>query len=101
MSRFAYGSRAIALCDRCGFQYKYLQLQREWNGLRTCPECWEAKHPQLMPIFPPTEPQALMDPRPSRFEPMDVPVGDSIFPFIQNSLLQGVTSIGLVKVGIT
>ena len=101
MSRFAYGSRAIALCDRCGFQYKYLQLQKEWNGLRTCPECWEIKHPQLMPIFPPTEPQALMEPRPSRFEPMEVLVGQQIFPLPNNDSLQGITVVGLVTVGIS
>jgi hypothetical protein len=101
MTRFAYGSRAIALCDRCGFQYKYLELKKEWNGLKTCTECWETKHPQLMPIFPPTEPQALLEPRLSRKEPMDVPVGNEEFPFLQNSYLQGVMQIGIVTVGIT
>lgn len=103
MSRFAHGSRAIALCDRCGFQYRLLELKKEWNGLKTCLECWEVKHPQLDPRYPPTEPQALWEPRPSRFEPIDVPVGDSIFPFMQDqfSTLQGVMQIGLVTVEIT
>jgi hypothetical protein len=78
-----------------------LELKKEWNGLKTCPECWETMHPQLMPIFPPTEPQALLEPRLSRVEPMDVPIGDWEFPFLENSLLQGITQIGVVSVEIT
>ena len=101
MARFANGSYAIAICDRCGFQYSYLSLKKEWNGFRTCIECWEEKHPQLDPIFPPTEPQALSEPRPAQFEPMDVPVGPFIFPFIQNNLLQAITQTGIVDVEIT
>ena len=101
MTRFAYGSYAVAICDRCGFQYDYLQLRKEWNGLKTCAECWEVKHPQLSPIYPPTEPQALYEPRLSRNEPMDVPVQDWQFPFLQNSLLQGITQVGVVTVEIT
>ena len=58
-------------------------------------------HPQLMPIFPPTEPQALLEPRLSRKEPMDVPIGDWEFPFLENSLLQGITQVGVVDVEIT
>jgi hypothetical protein len=79
----------------------YNTLKKEWNGLRTCIYCWEPKHPQLDPIYPPDEPQALFAPRPSRIEPMDVPVGDFIFPFIQNDLLQGITQLGIVTVRIT
>lgn len=101
MSRFARGSKAIAICDRCGFKYKYFQLQKEWNGLRTCPECWETKHPQLSPTYPPTEPQALLEPRPDRKEPMQVPVGDEIFPFIDFDLVQGVTQVGVIRVSIS
>jgi hypothetical protein len=56
------------------------------------------KHPQLDPIYPPTEPQAIFEPRPSRIEPMDVPVGQNIFPFIGNTSLQGVMMIGIVRV---
>lgn len=101
MTRFAVGYRSQAICDRCGFQCDYLELRMEWNGLRTCNECWEAKHPQLDPIYPPTEPQALLNPRPDRIEPMDVPVGYDIFPFIKNNLLQGVTQLGVIRVEIT
>jgi hypothetical protein len=98
MARFASGQFAIAICDRCGLQYPYRDLKKQWNGFRNCYECWDAKHPQLDPIFPPTEPQALSEPRPSRYEPMDVPVGQEIFPFIDHKSLQGITSVGIVTI---
>ena len=46
---FASGKFALAICDRCGQQYKYHQLQQEWNGLFTCSECFEPKHQPLDP----------------------------------------------------
>ena len=98
MARHATGYQSEAICDRCGQMYYYPQLRLQWNGFRTCPECWEAKHPQLSPIYPPTEPQALANPRPDRIEPMDVPVGQQIFPFIQNTSTQVVPSVGIVTV---
>ena len=61
---FANGNRSLAICDRCGQQYKYLQLRQEWNGLHVCPECFEPKHPQLDPGYHPADPIALQDPRP-------------------------------------
>lgn len=101
MARFANGVASVALCDRCGLQYPYTTLKKQWNGFKNCVQCWDSKHPQLDPIFPPTEPQALFEPRPSRVEPMDVPVGQNIFPFILNTSLQGITSVGTVRVEIT
>ena len=98
MSAYASGARSIAICDRCGLQYRYTELKREWQGLRSCPECWSPKHPQLDPIYPPTEPQALMNPRPDRFEPMSVPVGQEIFPFIQNTSTQVILCVGVVEI---
>ena len=32
---YASAKFAIALCDRCGFRYKLLELRKEWNGLKT------------------------------------------------------------------
>ena len=63
---FANGNRSLAICDRCGQQYKYLQLRQEWNGLFTCPECFEPKHPQLDPGYHPADAIALKDPRPNQ-----------------------------------
>jgi hypothetical protein len=68
-NRFASGRAAIAVCDRCGFQYKLKQLrteivkQRKYE-LLVCPECWTPDQPQLMlGTFPVDDPQALRNPR--------------------------------------
>lgn len=68
-NRFASGKRAIAMCDRCGQQYKLKELktevikQRKYD-LLVCPECWDPDQPQLMlGTFPVDDPQALRNPR--------------------------------------
>jgi|TARA_R110000868_G_scaffold407757_1_gene689510 hypothetical protein len=61
---YASGKYAISLCDRCAFEYPYNQLRKEWNGLKTCPECWEPKHPQLEPLPHVMDPEALYEARP-------------------------------------
>jgi hypothetical protein len=69
-NRFAAGHKAIAMCDRCGQQFKLKQLrteiikQRKYE-LLVCPECWDPDQPQLMlGTFPVDDPQALRNPRP-------------------------------------
>ena len=82
MGVFATGKYALAICDRCGQQYKFTQLQEEWNGLMTCPECFEPKHPQLDPRYHSADAQALPWTRTAREEPVTVFVsspGDSAF----------------------
>lgn len=64
MGAFAAGKHSQAICDRCGQQYDYLQLKKEWNGLLVCPECYEPKHPQLDPPYSRPDPEALQNPRP-------------------------------------
>ena len=61
--KYATGRKSLAICDRCGQRYRYLKLRKEWNGLKTCPDCFEPKHPQLEPSSPPFEPQVLHEPR--------------------------------------
>lgn len=68
-NRFAAGHRAIAMCDRCGQQFKLKRLrteiikQRKYE-LLVCPECWDPDQPQLMlGTFPIDDPQALRNPR--------------------------------------
>jgi hypothetical protein len=73
---FAVGKHSQAICDRCGFQYNYLELKKEWNNLLTCPECWEKKHPQLEPKYHAADSEALKHARPARQEPLIVPVGN-------------------------
>ncbi len=63
---FASGKYSQAICDRCGYQYPYLDLRKEWNGLFTCPECFEPKHPQLTPKVYGSDPQGLLDARPQK-----------------------------------
>lgn len=41
----------LAICDRCGFEYRHGQLRKEWTGLMVCHgagtnDCWEPRHPQ-------------------------------------------------------
>jgi hypothetical protein len=68
-NRFAAGHKAIAMCDRCGQQFKLKKLkteiikQRKYE-LLVCPECWDPDQPQLMlGTFPVDDPQALRNPR--------------------------------------
>jgi hypothetical protein len=68
-NRFANGKKAIAICDRCGFQFHLTQLRKEvvkqkiYNTL-VCPECWDPDQPQLLlGEFPVDDPQALRNPR--------------------------------------
>ena len=68
-NRFASGHRAIAMCDRCGQQFKLKQLrteiikQRKYE-LLVCTECFDPDQPQLMlGTFPVDDPQALRNPR--------------------------------------
>ena len=37
-----------AICDRCGFKFKFSQLRKEWDGLYVCTAhgCWEPRQPQ-------------------------------------------------------
>ena len=68
-NRFANGIKAIAMCDRCGQQFKLKKLktevikQRRYD-LLVCSQCWDPDHPQLMlGTFPVEDPQALRNPR--------------------------------------
>lgn len=107
MSTFAAGKYALAICDRCGQQYKFHELKKEWNGLMTCLECYEPKHPQLEPSYHQGDAQALPWARPARQEPMTVYVGapgDSSFesngmqPSVETKKLIITTKVGNVTV---
>ena len=62
---YALGKFAIALCDRCSFEYKLSELKEEWTGFKVCSECYEPKHPQLEPTPHVSDPEALYKPRPN------------------------------------
>jgi|TARA_R110001583_G_scaffold190440_1_gene354707 ribosome-binding protein aMBF1 (putative translation factor) len=93
---YAVGKKSLGLCDRCGQQYPYLSLRKEWTNLKVCPECFETKQPQLEPTPPASEPQALYDPRPARKEPMVVLVAQNVFNV--SASIHGTTQLGTIKV---
>lgn len=110
MAGYASGKYALGLCDRCGQQYFLNELRKEWTGAKTCPECYETKHPQLEPLRHVADAQALREPRPSPSGFLEVFVGipgDSTFesigmqpaPIAQPVL--GLSRLGTVTVTIT
>ncbi len=66
---FASGKRAYGICDTCGQRYRLHRLQEQWDGFKTCPECFDPKQPQLEAPPVGADPQALLNPRPDRTEP--------------------------------
>ena len=68
-NRFASGKKSIAMCDRCGQQFKLKRLKEEVIktkrfNLLVCDECWDPDHPQLqLGMYPVDDPQALRNPR--------------------------------------
>ena len=68
-NQFASGKKAIAMCDRCGQQFKLKYLKEEIiktkrYNLLVCPECWDPDQPQLqLGMYPVDDPQALRNPR--------------------------------------
>tara|TARA_R100000544_G_scaffold15748_1_gene7382 strand:+ start:1350 stop:1703 length:354 start_codon:yes stop_codon:yes gene_type:complete len=69
---YSVGKFALGLCDRCGFEYKLNDLKEEWNKLKTCPQCFEPKAPQLNPSPVVSDKEALYKPRPNN----DIEGGD-------------------------
>jgi hypothetical protein len=68
-NRFASGKRAIAICDRCGQQFKLVELKKEIIKTKTynllvCKSCFDPDQPQLqLGMYPVDDPQALRNPR--------------------------------------
>lgn len=72
---YASGRFSFGLCDYCGQRYPYNVLRKNWRGFKVCPDDYEPKEPQLMPLQYAGDAIALDQPRPDRVEPMDVYVG--------------------------
>ena len=68
-NRFASAKNSIAMCDRCGFQFKLTNLRKEIVKTKTfntlvCPDCWDPDQPQLqLGMYPVDDPQAVRNPR--------------------------------------
>ena len=114
---FASGKFSYGLCDYCGQRYPYNVLRKNWKGFMVCPEDYEVKAPQLMPLNIRGDAVALRDPRPDRIEPVVVYLGvpaDSAFnsigsasgtndmrPYPEQTAITGVGYIGNVSIVIT
>jgi len=61
MSRGTYyrAGEWLAICDQCGREYNASELQLQWDGLRTCRQCWDYRNPQelIRPVADPVPPQ--------------------------------------------
>ena len=68
-NRYASGKNSIAMCDRCGQQFKLKKLRTEIiktkkYNLLVCDECFDPDQPQLLlGMFPVDDPQAVRNPR--------------------------------------
>jgi hypothetical protein len=68
-NRFASGKNSIAMCDRCGAQFKLTELRKEIIKTKTynllvCRSCWDPDQPQLqLGMYPVDDPQAVRNPR--------------------------------------
>lgn len=71
---FASGKHALAVCDRCGQDCRYLDLQEEFiRGIaqnnNICPSCYDPDHPQNWygsDTF--VDHEGLEDPNPEAFD---------------------------------
>ena len=63
MGVFARGKYALAISDRSGMAFPYLEMVREWNGALVHFSEYEPKQPQLEPKPVGADPQALYNPR--------------------------------------
>ena len=68
-NRFASGKNSIAMCDRCGQQFRLTALRKEIQktkiyNLLVCGACWDPDQPQLLlGMYPVDDPQAVRNPR--------------------------------------
>ena len=80
MTTFASGKHALAVSDRSGLAFPYLEMVREWNGAWVHFSEFEPKQPQLQPKPTSADPQALQRARPARVAlPTPAPLDDNPF----------------------
>jgi len=66
MGVYATGKHALAISDRSGLRFPYLEMVREWNGSLVHYSEFESKQPQLDPHYVGGDAQALYNPRVQR-----------------------------------
>ena len=80
MAVFASGKHALAVSDRSGLVFPYLEMVREWNGAWVHHSEFEPKQPQLDPKPTSADPQALQRARPTRVAlPTPAPLNNNPF----------------------
>ena len=68
-NRFSSGKNSIAMCDRCGQQFKLTALRKEiiktkQVNILVCAACFDPDQPQLqLGMYPVDDPQAVRNPR--------------------------------------
>jgi len=60
---FSRGKRSLAISDRSGMQFPYVEMKREWNGSWVHFSEYEPKQPQLDPRHHKADPQGLKNAR--------------------------------------
>jgi len=80
MTVFSSGKHALAISDRSGQVFPYLEMVREWNGAWVHFSEYEPKQPQLQPKPTSADPQALQRARPARVAlPTPAPLNNNPF----------------------
>lgn len=90
---FASGKIALAVCDICGLECKYLDLREpirdsQPTGLKVCKDCFDPDHPQYkVGDLNITDAISLEDPRPDkpRSDYTDLEEGPSISTLFLNN----------------
>tara|TARA_R100000935_G_scaffold18029_1_gene34879 strand:+ start:2424 stop:2762 length:339 start_codon:yes stop_codon:yes gene_type:complete len=97
---YAIGSKALGICDRCGFTYKLKELKYEVQnktntGLKVCYECFDPDQPQYnINSVTTLDVQSLYDPR------VDTGEADSRRLGSFNPVGGGNTQVGSVTLGL-
>ena len=99
MSSFAQGKHALAISDRSGLAFPYLEMVREWNGAWVHRSEFEPKQPQLVPKPTNADPQALTRARPARTEfPTEDFLPENPFTTASNTVLKVAFPNGALQV---
>jgi hypothetical protein len=81
MGKFASGNKAIAISDRSGLRFPYVEMVKEWNGMWVHTSEFESKQPQLDLAVIGPDGIALEHPRPEQRSNVSVPRLLPVNPF--------------------
>jgi len=55
-------------CDVCGQKYKSSEIRKRWDNAIVCINCYEPKHPVLMPLPAVVDQRTILNARPKQYE---------------------------------